>query len=232
MDREELFEAYLNDCEKSNPIQFPGLGNPNKDILIIGKESTAVSNNHIREFINLCRDKDLRDKPRKIKPENYTWRNYQLLFGLIYKRQSNYTDYWDFERECAFTTEMSNIPSKHSHLTKKIKEGIDIRIEFLKQSKFIQSFPVVILACSNYIRNDEASGYTINETFGVKFDNEPKADGRPIGAHVDYPKGFWYFTHHSNDGKKLVIHTIQLSQFYKPMLEDMAEEIRKHLNIK
>ena len=215
MDREELFEAYLNDCEKNNPIQFPGLGNPNKDILIIGKESTAVSNNHIREFINLCRDKDLRDKPR-----------------LIYKRQSNYTDYWDFERECAFTTEMSNIPSKHSHLTKKIKEGIDIRIEFLKQSKFIQSFPVVILACSNYIRNDEASGYTINETFGVKFDNEPKADGRPIGAHVDYPKGFWYFTHHSNDGKKLVIHTIQLSQFYKPMLEDMAEEIRKHLNIK
>ncbi|MBQ9588329.1 MAG: hypothetical protein IJR26_10830, partial [Bacteroidales bacterium] len=95
MDREELFEAYLNDCEKNNPIQFPGLGNPNKDILIIGKESTAVSNNHIREFINLCRDKDLRDKPRKIKPENYTWRNYQLLFDLIYKRQSNYTDYWD-----------------------------------------------------------------------------------------------------------------------------------------
>ena len=41
----------------------------------------------------------------------------------------------------------------------------------------------------------------------------------------------WFFTHHSADGKRLVIHTRQLSNSVKPeLLEDMRKEINVHLD--
>ena len=196
MDREKLFEEFINECEKE-PLTFCGQGNPNADILIIGKESTDTSEALIRDKIRLCRDK--------------------------------VNNKWDFEK-LAFTTEMNNIPSKRSYLTKEIKDGINKRLQFFKDSRFIKSFPVVILACSNYINNDKKNGYQINQTFGVEFDNEPNSDGSPIGEHKKkYPTGFWFYTHHSKDRQKLVIHTVQLSQIQNDMIEDMANEIRDHL---
>ena len=75
---------------------------------------------------------------------------------------------------------------------------------------------------------DKKNGYQINCTFGVEFDNEPNNDGSPIGEHK-YSTGFWFYTHHSKDKQKLVIHTIQLSQIQNEMINKMAEVIRDHL---
>ncbi len=228
MEREELFEKFINECE-NEPLTFCGQGNPNADILIIGKESTDTSDDLIRRNIRLCRDKILRDAPRDINPQNRTWGYYQKLLDEIYHRKSDYPDKWDFEK-LAFTTEMNNIPSKHSYLTKEIKDGINKRLKFFKDSDFIQSFPVIILACSNYIRNDETNGFRINETFNVKYDNEIGEDGHQQGEHK-YSKGFWFYTHHSEEKQKLIIHTVQLSQIQCEMIKDMAKVIRKHLNL-
>jgi len=228
MEREELFDKFINECE-IEPLKFCGQGNPNADILIIGKESTDTSEELIREKIMLCKDKINRDAPRPIDSKNKTWANYQKLLDEVYHRESDYPDKWDFEK-FAFTTEMNNIPSKHSHLTKKVKDGIEKRIAFFRDSKFIQSFPVVVLACSNYIRNDETSGFRINETFNVEYDNEILEDGHRQGEYKKYPKGFWFYTHHSKDKKKLVIHTIQFSQIHGKMIKDMASVIRDHLD--
>ena len=225
MNREKLFEEFLEKCE--NNQQMCGQGNPNANILIIGKESTDTSEALIRDKIRLCRDKKNRDAPRDINPQNKTWVYYQKLLDEIFHRKSDYPDKWDFEK-LAFTTEMNNIPSKHSHPTKEIKDGINKRLEFFKDSRFIQSFPVVILACSDYIRNDETSGFRINETFNIEFDNKVGEDGSPQGEHK-YSKGFWFYTHHSKDKQKLVIHTVQLSQIQDEMIKDMAKVIRDHL---
>ena len=128
MEREELFDKFINECE-IEPLKFCGQGNPNADILIIGKESTDTSEELIREKIMLCKDKINRDAPRPIDSKNKTWANYQKLLDEVYHRESDYPDKWDFEK-LAFTTEMNNIPSKHSHLTKKVKDGIEKRIAF------------------------------------------------------------------------------------------------------
>lgn len=227
MNKEKLFEKYLIDCELQK--QISGQGNPNADILIIGKESTDTSKDLISKTIIRCRDINERDAPRLIEFSNHTWANYQKLINIIYNRESVFSDKWDFEKY-AFTTEMNNKPSKRSRLTKDIKEGINQRLEFLKQSEFIQSFPVVILACSNYISNNEEKGYKINETFRVKFDDERNEEGQPVGKHF-YNKNYWFYTHHCTDRAKLVIHTIQLSQIKKELFEDMASIICKHLKL-
>jgi hypothetical protein len=39
----------------------------------------------------------------------------------------------------------------------------------------------------------------------------------------------WFTTHHSDDGKKLVIHTWQLSRADNSLLEEMANIINEHL---
>lgn len=235
MDREQLYEEFITNCENSEPIQFPGQGNPNKDILIIGKESTDVTDSLISEKIRLCRDRIMRDAPRIIDTSNDTWMNYQHLCDMIYQRKSNYPDYWDFEKECAFTTELNNNPSKKTtHPNKKTKKAIEQRLKLFKSSNFIQSFPIVILACSNYITNQgEGNERQIDSTFNVEYDGEHN------GGKHKFTSMNWFFTHHNvvdtkyfKAGEKLVIHTRQLSQNIKEdMLIDMAKVIRKHLGI-
>ena len=164
MDREKLFEEFLNECKN----QICGQGNPNADILIIGQEPAskidlnnpdnyteylaAVARNH-----SLCRDKELRDGPRPKRNEhtgkiNTTWQNYQRLINRVYHRESEFKDKFDFEKY-AFTTELNNKARQHSSTDIKTMTSIKDRLNLLKESHFIQSFPVIILACGPYIKN-------------------------------------------------------------------------------
>ena len=151
MDREKIFEKFLEDCK--NRKEWCGQGNPNADILIIGQESTDISEEALIRNIMLCRDKKDRDAPRPIDPKNKTWANYQELLDEIYFRKSEYIDKWDFEK-FAFTTELSSTPRKQ-HNYKEAKPSIKERIVFFKDSDFIQDFSVIILACGGYIKNDD-----------------------------------------------------------------------------
>ena len=215
MDREKLFEKFLEDCK--NRKEWCGQGNPNADILIIGQESTDISKEALIRNIMLCRDKKDRDAPRPIDSKNKTWANYQELLDEIYFRKSEYNK-WDFEK-FAFTTELSSTPRKQ-HNYKEAKPSIKERIVFFKDSDFIQDFSVIILACGGYIKNDDKVR-EIDNIFHVEFCKEygSKESKNRFWTHID-----------KKDPRKLVIHTRQFSNgISKDLSKEMASVIREHL---
>lgn len=81
---------------------------------------------------------------------------------------------------------------------------------------------MIILACSNYIQNND-NIREIDNIFGVTY------DGDDVGKFW-FNKSNWFYTHHDTSGRKLVIHTRQLSADVKnELLEEMARIIKKHL---
>lgn len=227
MDRERLFEKFLEECKNRN--EWCGQGNPNADILIIGKEPHndyfVTDQKEIQKRLqnqdDICRS-GFGEAPRNKK--NPTWSNYQKMIEEVYgqKREFN-PELFDFEKY-AFTTELNTMFRPKAVLDAETKRNINERLRFFKDSEFIKSFRVIILACNNFISNDKERGFLINNTFGVKF------DGKPSGEHKENTRGHWFYTHHSDDGEKLVIHTRQLSFLFDySLLEHMANEIRDHL---
>ena len=225
MDREKLFDDYFARC-KEKPKQFCGQGEKNSSILIIGKESTNVT---VDANLEICeKEKGCGCYPRRRGKPYETWSKYQKLIEAVYsdeylKRPCD-KRFVDFER-FAFTTELSSDPRAQSSFID-AKPSIEQRLKMFRSSEFIQSFPVIILACGGYIRNQGiGSERQIDNTFGVNYDGDEK------GKHV-YSKSNWYYTHHNNDKTKLVIHTRQFSQnIMNDLIDDIAREIKEFLNI-
>ena len=256
MDREKLFEDFLSQCKKWQEIC--GQGNPNADILIIGKEPYCKKVidpmkdrqeylKHLDENYKHCRVNCFVRKTcknfdyYKQKYQDYnvdqksfmeltTWSNYQTLLYEIYKGVKYHEEdknIIDFER-FAYTTELSSMPRPQADYDA-AKGMINKRLLFFKESEFIQSFPVIILACREYIHNRNDDDRQIDNTFHVKY------DGDETGKH-DIGSGFWFYTHHSDDGskKQLVIHTRQFSHLYNKsndFIVGIAGVVREHLNI-
>ncbi len=234
MNREELFLEYLSTCMKN--LQICGQGNPNADILIIGQEQASdvdlskqdMYGEHLRSLVrnyDLCLRKELRCCPRDKKdPHNGkkiadTWLNYQKLINLIYPQNQAFLDIVDFEKH-AFTTELGSKARKNSLKDNQTAKEIADRLVVLERSEFIQSFPIVILACSNYIENNK-NIREIDRTFHVEFCKEygdKKSRNR-----------FWTHTDKCNP-ERLVIHTRQFSNgISNKMIECMAEVIKSHI---
>ena len=233
MDRTKLFEEFLAECK--NRKEWSGQGNPNADILIIGKEphngELIKEKEKIQEKLQKqedhCRSGVWGTAPRKGNP---TWSNYQNLIEEVYSDRKFDPRLFDFEKY-AFTTELNTIFRPKAVLDEETKSNINKRLRFFKDSEFINSFPVILLACNNFISNDKERGFIINDTFGVKFDDEPDSNGIPKGKHEEKNRGHWFYTHHGDNGKKLVIHTRQLSFLFDySLIEHMANEIRDHLS--
>ena len=221
MDREVLFEEFINECEKNN--QICGQGNPNADILIIGKEpymDLKTNQKSLQEELQRqyerCKRGDFGNAKRG---KNPTWCNYQSLIEKVYKPKVEFNSgLFDFEKY-AFTTELSSIPRKNSKYPE-AKPFIQDRLRFFEKSKFIQDFPVIILACGGYIKNDDKVR-EIDNTFHVEFSQEygKKESKNRFWTHVD-----------KNDPRRLVIHTRQFSNgISKDLIKEMASVIREHL---
>lgn len=159
-----------------------------------------------------------------------TWKKYQKLHDKIFKGQIDVNNELelDFQKDF-FITEMSNFPSPK---TNSAQQKEDFRMELEKRkhsffkSGFIQQFPIVVLACSNYIWNKE-NDRQINEIFNVEYDSDKKLSK----GEYTFSKYNTFYTHYSKDEKKLVIHTRQLSGNVKDsMLIEMGALIRKHLD--
>jgi hypothetical protein len=233
MDREKLFKEFLEECQNRN--EWCGQGNPNAHILIVGKEPYAeiliTDIGEIRQLLqkqyNLCRTKNYGKGVRK---KNPTWSNYQKMIEQIFPKKEFAPNVYSFE-ECAFTTELNTMFRPQAELDDETIKNINERLQFFKESEFINSFPVILLACGNFISNDEDRGFLINNTFGVEYDIEPDSKGKPKGEHKDdYKSGHWFYTHHGDHGKRLVIHTRQLSNLFDyRILADIAGVIQDHL---
>lgn len=159
-------------------------------------------------------------KGAEIKEEGKTWRKYQKLHDFIFGSQigSNIGKFGHNFQERFFITEMSDAPSKRTkdaQSKSEFKQKLEVRKNGFFRSAYIQSFPVIILACSNYI-----SGNEIEDIFKVKF-KEQKGEGKQL---------FW--THYGTDKPQLVIHTRQLStNVSNDLLHEIAEEIKIFINV-
>lgn len=256
MKKEKLFKEYIKACLDND--QICGLGNPDADILIIGQEHFAPKNDKndlsdeewkklLLNNYNLCNQYDSNtnyikakgdiDHNGKLIRRNPTWCNYQDLIDSIYCRQSRQPNKLDFEYY-AFTTELNSKPKSTSKTTNKkekqdVNDRVSKRLMLLKESEFIKTFPVIILACGHYVVNQKENGLLqINNTFNVVYDDELNQNGIPKGWHQKEKGKMWFTTHHNpNDSTKLVIHTWQLSRKDKALFNDIADVIRKHLKI-
>ena len=224
MDREKLFEAYLKECKEHGEIC--GQGNPLAKILIVAKEphDPELQGKELMDYISKKWERCRINNPERRK-DLVTWGFYQELIEKVYKEeyQNNIHDktVFDFE-EYAYTTELSSEPRLRSNYSK-AKKNIYKRLKHFSESDFIKDFPVVILACGGYIRNDDRVRQ-IDDTFCVEFTKRE-----------DISKNNWICTHYNKKDrqKQLVIHTRQLSRDVNPeLLCRIAEIIREHLNIK
>lgn len=221
MDRKRLFEMFLEECKDHN--EWCGQGNPNAHIMIIGKEpymdlkTNPISlQEELQRQYERCKRGDFGNAKRG---KNPTWCNYQSLIEKVYKPKVEFNSgLFDFEKY-AFTTELSSKPRKNSKYSE-AKPFIQDRLRFFEKSKFIQDFPVIILACGGYIKNDDKVR-EIDNTFHVEFSQEygKKESKNRFWTHVD-----------KNDPRRLVIHTRQLSNGVScEMIDEMATIIRDHL---
>ncbi|RRJ91579.1 hypothetical protein EG240_05110 [Paenimyroides tangerinum] len=213
-----------------------GTGNPNARILFIGKES-AISNDrkdeinlynkNAKEWIEHINNSTCQILNYSITKEHIfrinkswgknTWSKYQKLTNRIFEK-SEIPYHIDF-LENVFTTEINDSPDKRTSTANKSK--LNERKLLFKESEFIQNFPVVVLACSNYIKNNENKS-EIEEIFEVKFNED--------FPNKKYNKTNWFYSHYNEDKTKLVIHTRQLSADVKrELLNDIGDLIKEHL---
>lgn len=249
MDRAKKFEEFINNCKERH--QWCGIGNPFSQILLVGqelyvpKETKYDLDQILDENYKYCKDLLGNNDPSIfIKPRgevkdgkfknNTTWCNYQTLIGKVKGANSSVDGMLDFE-QFAFTTELSSIPKTSSKFIDSRERALVLgrvseRLKLFKESSFIKDFPVVILACGGYIRNQgEGTDRQIDNTFDVKYGNK---DGEPYGKYTNKSKKKWFYTHYSTDPQKyrLVIHTGQVSRYDGNLWNDMASIISEHLD--
>ena len=239
MDREKLFKEFLEECKKNN--QICGAGNPYAQILLVGQEHRAKerinsveawkeyleTNYRYCEIENpwIITDENS-DLWRKYQNSTPTWSSYQHLIEEVFRERKKRVLQGDKDFEFdAFTTELNNEAKPSSRVKgkderKKLRERIEARLEVFKNSDYIKSFPVIILACGGYIINDDKVR-EIDNTFHVTF-----------SERFNFSKGNWFCTHYDDKNPNcLVIHTRQLSNgvSYEMIDKMMAPIIRDHL---
>lgn len=136
---------------------------------------------------------------------------------MVYPNRPHEHGMLDFE-DMAFCTELNNVLGPHSKDVD--KSTIPLKRQLFKESDFIQSFPVVILACGSYIVN-QGDNRQIDDTFSVHYVEQENSDAK---------QEFWI--HKSNDSNtpKLVIHTRQLSgAITNDLLQAIGAQIQKFL---
>lgn len=245
------FREMLAKAEEGN--LYAGSGNPNANILIIGKElafdkdeNQEQAKNEIDDNIrnwkeNIASNLSQKDSldwtnplylyKHSVQKEGHTWNKYQKLMDYI--REVPHTKETNFQ-EFAFLTEYNQNPSKNSTLQEnkdKQKASIKERDEFFKTTAFFQHFPIVIVAAGDY--GGHKFGIKLEKTFGVTWEGswEVRDSGLVLimnkkGKQKDMEKPRqWISLHYSPT--KLVIHTTQLSGSIKDkLLQEIARKVK------
>lgn len=246
MNRLPLFEQFLTQLKSQNvreEYKYLGTGNPNANILIIGKEAAIGPGNTGQKgmeissnFEQWCNLKDY--DPNKIKDCDF--KNHNPLYpykGQVLKIDNdtnrgtsrtwyNYQKLYnliyqkegnekiDFH-EGVFITEVNSSPSTKTRSAD--TSSIGFRKKMFQKSDFFQSFPIVIIAGLGYF--DVSSGPNeIEVIFGVKF----KPPKRFVGKETQP-----YWIHEGTDKPKLLINTRQLSMNVSDiLLHEISDLIR------
>lgn len=163
--------------------------------------------------------------------EGQTWRKYQKLHDVIMHGGfiNNNNRSYDFQKNF-FITEMSDNPVRTTRKAKKQDKFLsklqNRKISFFT-SNFIMDFPIVILACGDYIWNyGDGTTRQILNIFGADFTYcfETKSTKKPQRFYVHKNK--------ENEKPKMVIHTNQLSGSVasNELLIELGNTIREFMN--
>ncbi len=205
------FKNILEICKKEN--QYVGLGEPNSNILFIGKEAgdkieNEINHGNAESWLEEKNDYSKRFIPqdKRLRNGNHTWQKYQKLYELILCNLNI-----EFEKkekeitfvEKVFTTELNNLHAPSSIEAKKrkgFKENLNKRKDIFINSDFIQKFPIVLI-CASDNKYIETYRGEVCERFNVEFDREITFNNGKIWLH--YNK--------EGNPPKILIHTRQLT---------------------
>ena len=184
-----LCNSFYKKIETKIPNPFYiGFGNPNSEVLIIGKEKgfdfdkninqafyESINNpkewsHYAKDNFSFTLDKTYENSGfynncfvpylHKIKKSGHTWNKYGKLIQQIYPNEEFENNL--FLKKC-FITEVNHLPSKTSKIDNyDFKE----RLKFLKND-FFRSFKIIILACGNYLDKNK-----VEEIFDVKYKDD------------------------------------------------------------
>ena len=237
MEKVTYKDCFIQLVKQSTDTEYLGRGNPNAKILFVGREGSRekpleeiseakdwqgkIDKNEYPQFIW---GKPL-DKNNKQFAPGHTWNKYQILHDYIFQSKRPDDNGMNFEQNI-FTTEMN--VHRCGRTEDANTEGMRERKATFFKTDFIQQFPVVVLACSNYIKNNDKIR-EIDDTFGVTFDKDY------IYWNKKNTKKYHFWVHFNKDYKtnginKIVIHTRQLSNdIPDDLLKDIAKIIREFL---
>jgi len=223
------FKYLVKQCLESKTLI--GSGNPNAKILFVGKEGSNHNDSkekNINENLE-CWKNHLESEIIPMFnysigqfPNGHTWRKYQILHDYIFQDTDKKGEI--FENNI-FTTEMNQTPSKRTGDAQRdsnFNNDMANRKSVFFKTEFIQNFKVVVLACSNYIRNTgKGNKREIDTIFGVSFCKE-----------IEVLPKFKFWIHYNDNKTKLVIHCRQLSDskfgsIPDDFLRKMGEVIRE-----
>lgn len=182
--KSEKFYSELANVNQPNPF-YIGYGNPNSKVLILGKEKgfnvenleqlryESIENpsqwkHYIDNKISINKDKfyDSKYYTNVFYPyldnqkSGHTWSKYKILLQNIFSEHKfNGDSFFDY----SFISEINYKPSKLS-VIKYFND--ETRIQLLMKEYF-KSFPIIILACGNYLKPEQ-----IEQIFDLKFDND------------------------------------------------------------
>jgi hypothetical protein len=216
------FLKLLKTCRDVG-ISHIGGNNPDAKILFVGKESSGFIEYDKLDYWEKVQSGEspspsLEYPKSLIKGKGGTWHKYQKLHDLLFEKENN-KHLFDFQRRI-FTAEMNSDISKTTKDAQGNRNFFHVllrRKELFFKSDFVKSFPIVLLACWDYIQPQE-----IYEIFEVKYDVSKSCPSKEIYGHTS-----------ESDRNRLVIHCYQLSGRNRYVTNDYLKEIafiiRNHL---
>ena len=242
MEKNVFFTTMLKQA-KEKMFTYIGTGNPTAQILIVGKECANESDdadyNMNLSLWERDKDKDLWDFPLRDRGNytplcpykgqfnkldnrnnpcwgtNKTWLNYQKLHNYIFGDSYGRINF----HKNIFTTEINDSPSPKTKSAD--KSSIASRKDFIKNSTYFQSFPVVILAGVEYYKIKKNYN-EIEDMFGVEFKEK-----RCAGNNKKQP--YWIHCNNDKTKMKMVINTYQLSSYVtNKLLKEVADLIKEY----
>ncbi len=255
MDRIPKLKKMISDLDEKKSddelLKYIGTGNPNADILIIGKESSVEDENSEQFKFELKRNFKDWQRKRNYNQDDvldfYTWNDYDPIYPYkgqkynvdngsnngtsrtwyTYQKLINYifdtpnNKDTDFHKN-VFITEVNSIPSR------KTKDAdissIEFRKDLILKSDFFQSFPIVIISGVEYFKIT-TNNNEIEEIFKVKYSEKKLAEGKQS-------QPYWIHSNEANQPSKLLINTYQLSiGIADDLLQEIANMIKKEIEI-
>lgn len=254
MERKHLLKQLIESAKQSSDLNkyYIGTGNPNADILIIGKEPAIDKKNteqHKIEILNNVENWDRDLQKNQVEIDNWNENNYSPLYpykGQILKINKTNTNnvgtsqtWCNYQKlanmiygnenntfidfhEKIFLTELSSIPNKNTKDAKKDAKFKE-EIEFRKEVLKSEFFDSFRIVIVNACDKEYITGESLCETFGVQF---PKVGGQHDFFHNNTKQSYWI--HNSiKVTPKLVIHTRQLSNFVlSDLIDGIANEVK------